>query len=892
MSLIALLLLGGVGVQDPVINKTFPESYVEPYLLLIRNGTVDTRIPKMLLDAGKTLEMESGEGFQTRRFVVKFDHPVDKTNLRSLEKNGIFVEGYIPNYAFLVSCDPEKITMAASETGIVWASPYEPGWKISPDILQAERYPDTLQIWLFGDADVSEIAENLETELDASIHSAHRGLNKTLLVSIDKSRINDLASLDAVRWIEPFYAPVFLNNQAQWVLQSWKEDERTLWDRGLDGTGIVASTGDAGLNTEHRMFKDSTIDITTWGDFPNHRKVIAYRPSAPGAVFGDDPSVDYHGTHTACSVCGKDSYWGGTSPYDGMAPGVKLYFVDVGNNASGIAYPSDYNDMYMLPWQGNSGGKAKVMSNSWGSGNPYRTYDLAARQTDEFTWNHPDFLIFYSAGNSSESGISPPSTAKDVVSVGATMNASAANIPANYSSVGPTSDGRNKPTITAPGALMSADGGSVDLYKFMEGTSMSSPAAAGASTLLVQYFREGWYPSGSKPFNSTGGVDPSAALLKALLINSTIADFANPIPDSKIGWGRICLDSVLYFEGNSKNLYVHDNTTGLETGDDACYQVDVTGGTWPLRATLVWTDPPAEMTASKQLVNDLNLYAESPSGTLIFGNVFQDGFSQGGGSKDATNVEECLRIKNPSSGIWKIHIEALNVPQGPQPYALVITGAMDPKEADLEGSGIRIDDSQNSSPNQALDPSDSAVIYPRLVNTGNLEASAVTAVISSPNPNLTVTDSTADYGSIKPGTVEEGSGFEVTLSQDAKKGDTLVFVVIAKIDDGSKIDTMIFHAIVGLSSVEEKETKVMPSLLCPSLLRNGSRILLELPVSQRVVLQMFDVTGRRVEVLANGAYNAGCYEFAIEDDMSSGVYFISLETDVSKQRIKTVRLGR
>lgn len=118
------------------------------------------------------------------------------------------------------------------------------------------------------------------------------------------------------------------------------------------------------------------------------------------------------------------------------------------------------------------------------------------------------------------------------------------------------------------------------------------------------------------------------------------------------------------------------------------------------------------------------------------------------------------------------------------------------------------------------------------------------------------------------------------------------FVVIAKIDDGSKIDTMIFHAIVGLSSVEEKETKVMPSLLCPSLLRNGSRILLELPVSQRVVLQMFDVTGRRVEVLANGAYNAGCYEFAIEDDMSSGVYFISLETDVSKQRIKTVRLGR
>lgn len=46
-----------------------------------------------------------------------------------------------------------------------------------------------------------------------------------------------------------------------------------------------------------------------------------------------------------------------------------------------------------------------------------------------------------------------------------------------------------------------------------------------------QYFREGWYNTGSK--NLTLGFDPSAALLKAVIINSaTGMSFAGVNPDS------------------------------------------------------------------------------------------------------------------------------------------------------------------------------------------------------------------------------------------------------------------------------------------------------------------------------------------------------------------------
>ncbi len=879
MTFFLLLSILGAGVQGPFINKTFIEPEENSNLLFLEKGTVDAGIPQDLQETS------------TNRFVVKFDHPITENDRSLLKQNGLIVEGYLPDYAFLVTCKKDNVASLMNRKSLSWASPYKAEWKAAPSLFGNENLPDTIHVWLFNDALVNEISEEIKTNLGAVVYSSHDGLNKTLLISIDRSRIMELASLNAVRWIEPFYAPEFFNDNAQWVLQSWKENIRDLWTRGLDGTGVVASTGDAGLTTTHVMFRDSTTTITTWGDFPDHRKVIAYQPSAAGAVFGDDPSVDYHGTHTACTVCGEDSYWGGTSPYDGMAPGAKLYFVDVGNNASGIAYPADYNDMYLMPRNGNQGGKAKLMSNSWGSGGALRSYDIPSRQTDEFIWNHPDFLIFYSAGNSGGSGISPPATAKNIVTVGATGNGYSATTPASFSSLGPTADGRLKPTITAPGMLMSANGGGTDSYQFMEGTSMSSPAAAGICVLLAQYFREGWYPSGTNTFKSQDSLDPSAALLKALLINSAIADFSNPIPNNSVGWGRICLDSVLYFQGATKQLFVHDNTTGLETGDDAVYLVDVTGKDWPLRATLVWSDPPPEISALKKLVNDLDIQAESPTGKIYKGSVFADGFSTTGGTKDATNVEECIRINKPELGTWKIHVLAANVPQGPQPYALALTGVLEPKEVSFEVSGTRIDDSSSPSPNKAIDPGESVLIFPRLFNKGNVEAANVNATIACSDSNLTVTDSSAEYGTIQTNVYAEGSGFAVTLSPDASPGDTLGFVLIAESNGGSEIDTVLFQTIVGLSGIEEKRPEAVPVISCPFVLKQGSKIHLELPGNQRVVLEIFDVTGRRVELLANGNYNAGTHEFVVQDRKTQGVYFIFFNTNGHQQRIKTIVLG-
>lgn len=661
MNVITLLL--AIGVGGPFVRRTTIEPYENSHLVMLLSETIDTRLSPSLAD------------YSGSRFIVKFDNPPCNLERSLLTNAGLTIEGYLPHYAYLVSGESKVLQTLLDRRIISWATGYQPQWRIAPSLLSSEAHTDTLHLWLFNDADVEATARLLADELDAAIYSTHDGVNKTLMISAGEDRLPEIASLDAVRWIEPFHAPRFHNNQAQWVLQSWEVEVRSLWDRGLDGDGVVLSTGDSGINTNHVMYRDSTIQITDWGDYPGHRKIIAYQPSAPEAEFGDHSSASYHGTHTGCTVCGDDSYWGKEAPYDGMAPKAKLYFVDVGGSSGTIAYPSDYNDMYELPWSGNEGGKAKLMSNSWGSPGDLNNYNIPCRQTDEFVWNHPDFLVLFSAGNFSSSGISPPATAKNVIAVGASLNGTSATIAADFSSTGPAADGRIKPTLLAPGILKSADGASQENYKDRAGTSMSSPAVAGACGLIVQYLREGWYPSGAP--SSADSIEPSCALLRAMLINSTIADFAfNPIPDPKIGWGRVCLDSVLYFAGEENQLYLNDNPLGIGTGDEAVYNLEVKGKDWPLRITLVWTDPPAELAAAKKIVNDLDLQAVAPSGEVYKGNVFASNFSNKGGSADETNVEECLRVKNPEEGNWRVSVIGTNVPQGPQPFALVLTGVI------------------------------------------------------------------------------------------------------------------------------------------------------------------------------------------------------------------------
>jgi serine protease AprX len=263
---------------------------------------------------------------------------------------------------------------------------------------------------------------------------------------------------------------------------------------------------------------------------------------------------------------------------------------------------------------------------------------------------------------------------------------------APFSSRGPTDDGRIKPDIVAPGAWIlsgysdlyqqgydagtnprtgtfQSDGWGMPLtngYKYFGGTSMSNPIAAGGATLVRDFYQKAY------------GLNASAALVKATLINTAVDlldennDGANdndyPIPNVHEGWGRINLAEAT----DGTQQYV-DNTAGLSTGGSASYQYNVSAA-GAFKVTLVWSDYPSTETAAVNLVNDLDLTVTSPTGAVYRGNVFGGGWSQTGGSADRTNNVENVYVQAGGAGAWTVQVSGFNVPNGPQPFALVVNG--------------------------------------------------------------------------------------------------------------------------------------------------------------------------------------------------------------------------
>lgn len=118
------------------------------------------------------------------------------------------------------------------------------------------------------------------------------------------------------------------------------------------------------------------------------------------------------------------------------------------------------------------------------------------------------------------------------------------------------------------------------------------------------------------------GIEASAALVKATLINSAVDlldenndgvnDNDYPIPNNHEGWGRVNLANAT----DPLAKYV-DYTAGLSTGGAKTYTANV-AMVGPLKMTVVWSDPASSTSASKNLVNDLDLEVTAPNGTTVY----------------------------------------------------------------------------------------------------------------------------------------------------------------------------------------------------------------------------------------------------------------------------------
>ncbi|MEO0099771.1 MAG: S8 family serine peptidase [candidate division WOR-3 bacterium] len=663
------------------------------HLISFSNGfMIDTRFGEPNLPENLKILEQEGKIYH----IIQFKEPVRKDFLRELERFGIKTLGYLPYYAVLAKIDGKEKEIIASLPFVNWVGIFQPAYKIQDVLLSAQGIKE-IAIQVTPGEEIFPIV-NLIKERGGQIDEIMvTEFGKTIKATVDAEMIPAIAHLPEVLWLQEWTEPTVCNDNCQWVVQTgWRATAppqndtiaRRVWTRGVRGERVILSTTDTGLNITgpgHDMFRDPNLPVTPPGVWPTHRKVVAYK------VYGTNNTTEdlYHGSHVNGTVAGDDSINGGTSYYDGMAIKARLYFVDVERSGS-LNVPNDLTTVWDTVYAGrglpDSLRPITQHSGSWGWSNSSGTYLLQDASTDAFSWLNKDFLNIMAAGNeSSRRRIRNPGIAKNVITVGALNNGTGSNTIASFSSRGPTQDNRIKPTVCAPGVnLWSANRTGTNSYQQMSGTSMATPAVNGAVGLMRSYLRQGYYPSGEA--NLSDALDYiSAALLRAMAIVSADPNVGSyVVPDSNIGWGRIDVDSVLYFTGDLRKLYLKDDTFGLITGQykEEFFSVDTA---IPLRIALVWTDTAAAPNANPTLVNDLNLEVTAPNGTYYRGNQYSAGQSIPNPSNwDNRNVEECVRVNSPLTGLWRIRVYGQQVRTSrAQPFAFAITGAITPYQPDV-----------------------------------------------------------------------------------------------------------------------------------------------------------------------------------------------------------------
>ena len=633
--------------------------------------------------------------------IVQLRAGADKAEL---ERLGVKFLRYLPENTYVARVSPAAKKNVTAHAGVRWVGDYEPGFKVHPRLWPSQSGEIlTLRVVPFDDMSVGKTVELLKrVNPDLAVTKTVEGAGGQFIeLQIPAGTADDFvrkaADIEGIAWIEPDDGMELHNTNSSAAIQNNVDGDagRTLFAKGITGTGQIVAIVDSGLDSDMCYFRvlngvnavtDATSAITEEpGPLFPQNKVIGYWVQEDADAYDGD---GFHGTHTSGTVAGDNFAHPssptdpGLDPADGMAPNAQILFQDIGAADGKLRGGNPYT-MFMQALRGG----ARVHSNSYGS--PSKgAYTAYEELVDQFLFDHDEMTVVFSAGNDGPVATSTgsPSNAKNVITVGAT-NSGLSTAVAVYSSRGPTVDGRIKPDILAPGtSILSAEGDGVHgntncFNSIKQGTSMSAPTVAGGAALLRQYFTDGFYPTGARNVNDR--VNPSATLVKAVLLNGTIAlPTGEAMGNGRYGWGKIHLDRNLYFPGDARKLRVWDlaSAQGLVTGESTAFTVGVAAGQ-EFRATLVWTDPEGTPGAAKSLVNDLDLSVTNGAGTFL-GNVFNaSAESITGGTTDRLNNVEQVRFTAPAGGTYTITVRGTSIPgngrsgTNRQGFALAVSAA-------------------------------------------------------------------------------------------------------------------------------------------------------------------------------------------------------------------------
>jgi hypothetical protein len=825
--------------------------------LILRQQVIDTTDPQ---SPGTLFGLGRATGLRDKQArsktgglrLVQFIGPVKREWLDELRAAGMEIIAYVPNNGYLVRGTSQsrdrllreaRADYARGQGFIQWEGRFEDHYKIHPQLKESSgEVTVAVQIARSVDGRNPQPGRDVETviRLSDSILLAPYHLDNTisLKVSVEVSRIADLAALENVINIEPWSPPELMDERggqiaAGALTSDGKQPRGAGYMAWLDSLGF-RSNFDFAIDVSDTGIDRGSIDpAMLHPDFLDSggRSRVVY---ARDFTSERDPSdIPGHGTINL-SIAGGANLSASARDADGYGHGVGVApFARLGS--SRIFLPSSrfdlfepYSNLIIAAYQGG----ARISSNSWASiSNSYtlesQEYDARVRDALPSQTGNQEMTIVFAAGNSGPGeNIGSPGSGKNVISVGASENfrmqgtdgcnvkdvdADSAMDMAFFSSGGPLYDGRIKPDIVAPGSHVIGaasqhkeyDGSGVcgealdkpffpqgqTLYTWSSGTSHSTPIVAGAAALARQHF-------------INRGMEPNSALIKALLLNTTTymtgEGAGGNLPHPVQGWGLLNLGRAF---DTTPRIFINQTELLTVTGQEFILTGEVKDATKPFRVTLAWTDAPG-LSVFAPWVNNLDLEVVI-NGQVYRGNNFAGDVSQPGGEADNRENVESVWLPAGTVGAFLVKVKLANlagdgVPgnliSADQDFALAVYNGerRDAAVATFESATLM------AGANNAPDPGETAQMK---INLGNVSPTAILGgrgTLATRTAGVTVTTAEADFPQIARGASGESlTSFAFSVASNVACGTEIEFTL--DVSAGGAVSRVLFKVRVGVT---------------------------------------------------------------------------------------------